>query len=673
MGSPGKEPHTQGSIILFFGPEIPSFSNQSLLELKSALKSREWATGVLSVLLPTWDLISTKIPFLNQIPGKQQLGDLETWLREGPPEQPIGDLPNVVLAPLTVLTQFAQFQQYSERENDSERDPHKAPPQIIPLGFCMGLLSAFAIAHCKDTTSWNYYVAVAVRLAIIIGAVVDATDVSFYMGAFQSMAVSWQDSEQERRLQSVIDESRGCAYISVRSDERRSTVTVSKYYAPKMMEELRKAGISAVSTGLRGQFHSEYHGELINDILRLCDSKPAWFQFMEHTCVEARHTIQPKNLHRTIIEAILLNECNWYETVLALVNNHTGSGGRLSSVSFGQGRFIPLSLQSKFDNRFEQLMPQDEAVASRNDEVPPTQNISHMHDSHSTRRKDIDESDDIAIVGMSIKVAGADDLPEFSAILRAGKSQHQEVPAERVPFGQSPWRRPEVSDGRKWYGNFMRDIDAFDHRFFRKSPRESAAMDPQQRLVLQAAYQAVEQSGYFNPATSASRDKHIGVYLGTCATEYEHNAACYAPGAFTVMGLLRGSIAGRISHYFGWTGPSMTFDTACSGSAVAIHSAVQALRSGECSAALCGGVNVITNEVWFHNLAGASFLSPTGQCKPFDEAADGYCRGEGIGCVLLKPVAAAIADGDQIFGRIARFVIYPCLPLSSEDLLLTCL
>ncbi|KAI1443553.1 hypothetical protein F5Y02DRAFT_428527 [Annulohypoxylon stygium] len=668
MGSPGNEPHTQGPVILFFGPEIPSFSNQSLLELKLALRNREWATEALSVLLPTWDLISTKIPFLNKIPGKRQLGDLETWLREGLPEKPVGDLPNVVLAPLTVFTQLAQFQQYSERENSTERGPHTAPPRLIPLGFCMGLLSAFTIAHCKDAASWNYYAAVAIRLAIIIGAAVDATDVSSHLGAFESMAVSWQDSEQERKLESIVDGSRGCAYISVRSDERRSTVAVSKYYAPKMLEELRQDSISTVPTGLRGQFHSDYHGELREDILRLCDSKPSWFQFMdEHTCVEADHISQPQNLHRIVIEAILLKECNWYGTVLALVNSHTKNGERLTSVSFGQGRFIPPSLQSKFDNRFEQLMPPGGSPpsqstanlsASGGDELPSTNNIFRPHNSHNMENKNVYESQDIAIVGMSIKVAGADDLPEFSAILRAGKSQHQEVPAERIPFGRSPWQRLEDSEGRKWYGNFMRDVDAFDHRFFRKSPRESAAMDPQQRLVLQAAYQAVEQSGYFNPAASALRDKHIGVYLGTCATEYEHNAACHAPGAFTVMGLLRGSIAGRISHYFGWTGPSMTFDTACSGSAVAIHSAVQALRSGECSAALCGGVNVITNEVWFHNLAGASFLSPTGQCKPFDEAADGYCRGEGIGCVLLKPMAAALADGDQIFGRIAGTAVH---------------
>ncbi|KAI1205130.1 uncharacterized protein F4807DRAFT_464950 [Annulohypoxylon truncatum] len=652
MGSLGSQPHGQGPNILFFGPVIPSFSNQSLLELRSALRNQQWATDVVSALLPAWDIISTKIPSLSSVPGKQLLTDLETWLREGPPEKGVGDLPNVVLAPLTVMTQLAQFQQYTERHPNFQDmlEPVRGEGRVLLVGFCMGLLSTAVVANYVDPDSWNRHAIAAIRLAILVGAVVDAADVAHPNGASESIAISWQDPEQSERVKYILEQFPDDACMSVRYDERRVTVTISKRAAPELLRELREEGITAASTGLRGRFHSKHHSQITDELFRLCDSEPGW-NFVDSY---------------TILRAMLVDECNWYTTVSTLVNSQTNNIGRLTSISFGQGRCIPPSLQSKFENRVEQLMPLETEASHRpaanlsesNDgRIPSIKNASHTLNCNITANDDVD-SGGIAIVGMSIKVAGADDLPEFSAILRAGESQHQEVPAERVPFGNSPWRRPQDNNGRKWYGNFIRDVDAFDHRFFRKSPRESAAMDPQQRLVLQAAYQAVEQSGYFDPAASSSRDKHIGVYLGTCATEYEHNAACHGAGAFTVMGLLRGSIAGRISHYFGWTGPSMTFDTACSGSAVAIHSAVQALRSGECSAALCGGVNVITNEVWFHNLAGASFLSPTGQCKPFDEAADGYCRGEGIGCVFLKPVAAALADGDQIFGRIAGTAVY---------------
>ena len=127
-------------------------------------------------------------------------------------------------------------------------------------------------------------------------------------------------------------------------------------------------------------------------------------------------------------------------------------------------------------------------------------------------------------------------------------------------------------------------------------------MDPQQRLLMQVAYQTVEQSGYFQPS-KWDVEKHIGCYIGVCATDYENNVACHAPTAFSATGNLRSFIAGKISHYFGWTGPGLTIDTACSASAVAIHQACTAILSGECTAALAGGTNMMTQPLWFQNLA----------------------------------------------------------------------
>ncbi|CAJ0543817.1 Ff.00g039410.m01.CDS01 [Fusarium sp. VM40] len=277
-------------------------------------------------------------------------------------------------------------------------------------------------------------------------------------------------------------------------------------------------------------------------------------------------------------------------------------------------------------------------------------------------------SEPIAVVGMAINVAGADDVPAFSQMLRTGKSQHQVIGPDRLMF-DTLFRENDKDPSRNWYGNFIQDVDAFDHKFFKRSPRESTTMDPQQRLFLQAAYQAVEQSGYFSELDEGHGDrdkKHVGVYLGACAGDYEHHVACHSANAFTATGNLKSFIPGKVSHYFGWTGPSMTFDTACSASAVAIHTACNNLRSGECSAALAGGVSTISNFLWFQNLAGASFLSPSGQCKPFDDSADGYCRAEGIACVFLKRLSDAIADGNPIFGCVASTAVYQnqnCTPL----------
>lgn len=173
------------------------------------------------------------------------------------------------------------------------------------------------------------------------------------------------------------------------------------------------------------------------------------------------------------------------------------------------------------------------------------------------------------------------------------------------------------------------------------------------------------QSGYF-AKPPAAREEHVGCYVGVCSTEYENNVSHHAPNAFSATGTLRGFIAGKVSHYFGWTGPSLTIDTACSGSAVAIHSACRAILSGECSLALAGGTNFISSPLLYQNLAAASFLSPTGQCKAFDAAADGYCRGEAVATVVLKKLSQAVADGDQVLGVISSTSVFQnenCTPI----------
>ncbi|RAH41341.1 ketoacyl-synt-domain-containing protein [Aspergillus brunneoviolaceus CBS 621.78] len=269
-------------------------------------------------------------------------------------------------------------------------------------------------------------------------------------------------------------------------------------------------------------------------------------------------------------------------------------------------------------------------------------------------------NNDIAVVGYSLKVAGADDAEEFWNLLCTAESQHREVPLDKIPF-ESYWRK--IDPNRRWYGNFLNDSSAFDHKFFKKSPREVASQDPQQRLMMEVAYQAVQQSGYFSLHDT---DQHVGCYLGVCNSDYETNVACHEPNAFTTTGNLRSFIAGKISHYFGWTGPSMTLDSGCSTAAVSVHMACQAILAGECTAALAGGVNVMTNGLWFQNLAGASFLSPTGACKPFDASADGYCRGEAAAVVFLKKMSQAVNDGDVILGCISGTAVYQnlnCTPI----------
>ena len=222
---------------------------------------------------------------------------------------------------------------------------------------------------------------------------------------------------------------------------------------------------------------------------------------------------------------------------------------------------------------------------------------------------------------------------------------HQELPKGRFPTANL--RRTPA--GAKFLGNYLGALDEFDHRFFKLSSREAASMDPQQRIILQVAYQALESSGYFD---EFSKSKSVGCFFGVGSVDYEDNITSHLPNSFSSLGTLRAFISGRVSHHFGWSGPSITYDTACSSSAVAIHSACKAILLGECSTALAGGVNAITSPSLHENLNRAGFLSPTGPTRSFDAAADGYCRGEGAGLVYLKRLSAAIADGDPVAGVI---------------------
>lgn len=176
-------------------------------------------------------------------------------------------------------------------------------------------------------------------------------------------------------------------------------------------------------------------------------------------------------------------------------------------------------------------------------------------------------------------------------------------------------------------------------------------MDPQQRILLEVAYQAMESSGYLRKHRRDDGD-NVGCFIGASFNEYLDNTSAHIPTAYTSTGTIRAFLCGKISYYFGWSGPAEVIDTACSASLVAINRACRAIMTGECPMALAGGVNIMSGINNYMDLGKAGFLSPTGQCKPFDQKADGYCRADGAGLVVLKSLRHARADGDHILGVI---------------------
>lgn len=390
---------------------------------------------------------------------------------------------------------------------------------------------------------------------------------------------------------------------------------------------LKQSNFAAVDILLRGYFHWQGNASQLKDVVAFCNSNPE-FQFNREpaaiSMISQLTQYRPsRSLIECIIEPILVKQSDWQAIFFNLQESMTKQEQKQTIVCVGPERCIPPYITQKFQVTF--------AAA----------------DSHTT----LDQpNDSIAVIGMACQVPGATNVNEFWALLCNAKSQHIEVPKERFTF-ETPWRKPL---DKKWYGNFIDDYDKFDMRFFKKSAREASSMDPQQRLILQIAYQAVEHSGYLS---REDKDNKIGCYIALGLDDYEQNISYHTATAFSATGNLKAFAAGRISHYFGWTGPGITIDTACSSSAVAINLACKSILTKDCNAALVGGVNIMTGPDWYYNLDGASFLSPTGQCKPFDASADGYCRGEAVGAVFLKRLSLAMQDEDQILGVIAGSAI----------------
>ena len=175
---------------------------------------------------------------------------------------------------------------------------------------------------------------------------------------------------------------------------------------------------------------------------------------------------------------------------------------------------------------------------------------------------------------MACRYAQADSLEQFWSLINSDKNACTPVPENRFK-SEDLWRKPKGP----FYGNFVDDADAFDHRFFNMSAREAASMDPQQRLLLQVSYEAMESAGY--PTGSELPQKPVGCYVGAGYVEYEDNIASEHATAYSATGTIRAFVSGRVSHYFGWTGPSVVFDTACSSSAVAIHHACKVSETSQ--------------------------------------------------------------------------------------------
>ncbi len=260
--------------------------------------------------------------------------------------------------------------------------------------------------------------------------------------------------------------------------------------------------------------------------------------------------------------------------------------------------------------------------------------------------------DAIAIVGLGCRFAGgAADGAGFWRLLAEARDAVAPIPTGR--WDHAAWVGTEPGRTAQTAGGFLSDIDMFDNAFFGIAPREAVQMDPQQRLVLEVAWEALENAG---SAPDRLRGVQGGIYLGL----YNDNYGLIGRGSpdatlidgWSASGTHTSVAPGRIAFQLGLTGPAIAIDSACSSSLTAVHLAVQALRAGDCTMALAGGVHLILSPLGLVASTKLGAASASGHCKAFDADADGFVHGEGCGVLVLKRLSDAEAAGDRVLAVI---------------------
>ncbi|KAI0147390.1 putative polyketide synthase [Xylariaceae sp. FL1272] len=255
----------------------------------------------------------------------------------------------------------------------------------------------------------------------------------------------------------------------------------------------------------------------------------------------------------------------------------------------------------------------------------------------------------VAVAGLSCRFPGnGGTLETFWESICAGESAWSEIPHNRFnkhAFWSSNKRR---STSAAIGGHFLQqDISRFDAGFFGLPKHDVDAMDPQQRIIMEVAYEALERAGMPLEQIAGTR---TGVFIGHLTSDYR-DMICRDPDnapVYTFTGTGTASVANRISWLWDLKGPSFTVNTACSSGLLALHLACQSLLTGESDMAIVGASSLLLSSEMFMFLSNQGFLAPDGKCKSFDASADGYGRGEGFGCLILKRTRDAILDGDPI-------------------------
>ncbi|KAJ5223942.1 hypothetical protein N7468_008484 [Penicillium chermesinum] len=638
--------NTDRPVSILFGPQCEDVK-KAASEIRTRLAVDDSVNFIVEALedLPSaWSGIIEAWAPLSEIPGERQLHVLTKCLTTSTSDAPV-DPTNVLLTPLTVLEHILKFTKIKEEMGN----------QIINTqGFCVGFLAAVVVACSENKEDLKSLTRSALHLAVSIGALVDLDELT--NGRSRSIVVRWKNLLGRKAYQKILSYYPG-AYTSCVVDTDSVTITAPEEKSANIIHDLTASNLTVKVIGLKGRFHNDTHRPAVDRLIEyfsnderfsVPSSRMPGLGLRSNVDGEA---IRGGNICAVALESILVAQCKWLATAAGTLDSMRQHDDQPRFVIIGPNSLIPRSIRNQLaDQPVTNSIDQHVNHVSNgltNGIAPLEVENDAQVNGMTTQGHDEPTGMPIAIVGMACRYPQADSVEKLWEMLELGRCAVSELPNERFKmneFGRKP-------DG-PFFGNFLEEPDTFDHRFFGISAREAESMDPQQRLLLQVAYNAMESAGYCG-LESSSITSDIGCYVGVGSDDYTDNVGSRDSNAFSATGTLQAFNSGRISHFFGWSGPSLTIDTACSSAAVALHLACKALQAKDCSIAMAGGVNVMTSPKVTQNLAAASFLSPTGASKAFDASADGYCRGEGAGLVLLRPLEDAIRNKDTILAVIA--------------------
>ncbi|KAL8766516.1 MAG: hypothetical protein Q9209_006732 [Squamulea sp. 1 TL-2023] len=527
-------------------------------------------------------------------------------------------------------------------------------------GVCSGLLTSIAVATCNDIVSFLSYGQRSFHVALLLGRRLEEHMNAIFESVGLDRDFPWSvviDGVTKDQAEDLIrkyekNNPGSHIYVSARTTERCLTLSGRG-------DELRKFSYQALPKNCRVRptnIYSAYHdaqtlipvkAHILADAADRALTFPSLSElrvplYLGEAVPLTNSATAQQSMLEVILDWILTRPVDWLSGQDQIFSNLAAaeSDGCLirEILNFGPGYGV-----SKTEAQQRPTVKVlDASVGKSNDRSPNPPSTGSYGD--------------IAIVGMAVDLPGAPDTASLWKVLKDEINVVTEIPESRFHIGDfDKSSKAKGNDARRLlgtkFGNFMDDPFRFDHSFFGISPREAKSVDPQQRVLLQTTYRALDDAGYVPDSTPSFARETFGCYIGNATLDYTDNLkddidVYYSPGT------LRAFLSGRISYVFGFSGPSMTVDTACSSSMVSIFHACRALVSGDCRAAVAGGVNVITSPDMYLGLDRAHFLSPSGQCKAFDASADGYCRSEGCGVFVLKRLSDALDESDNVLGII---------------------